>query len=195
MAALRGRDGDAGIPSAEEEERRTVTSFDMAKAVEKERDNKFARRTTPAGRVRQRQVMPEILQVEDESRPATTASSIPAPPSSGEPTPANRPYAGMRDRGDIASGMDRLLPKNRLLGRRVSIADNIEKLGTSPVSPSSPESPTTMRSPLRFFRSREDKRDQLIAASAAPGENKPALVLRERVKGQTMEQMDQVRIS
>lgn len=169
-----------------------MTSYDVTKAVESERDNKFARRKTPPVGQKHRQRMPEVLQVPDESRPVTTASSGPAP-SSGDPTPVNRPFAGMRALGQLPSGADRKPSKTAGLLRRVSIAENIQKLGNSPISPSSPASPTTMRSPLRFFRAREDKRDQSIVA--AGDKAKPALAMRERVRSASIARMDTVGIS
>lgn len=171
---------------------RTMTSYEVQKAIESERDNKFARRRTPPDRARQRHLMPEVLQVEDESRPATTSSG-PAP-SSGNPTPMDRPFAGMRELGQLPMGANKML-KTGPLSRRVSITENIQKLGESPTSPSSPASPTTMRSPLRFFRAREDKRDQNFVAAATSSEAKPAVVLRERVRSEAIEKMDRVCVS
>ena len=170
-----------------------MTSYDVKKAVESERDNKFARRKTPPVGQMHRQRMPEVLQVADGSRPVTTASSGPAPPSSGDPTPVNRPFAGMRELGQLPSDTDRRPSKAAALLRRVSIAENIQKLGNSAISPSSPASPTTMRSPLRFFRAREDKRDQSIVA--AGDKAKPALGMRERVRSASIARMDTVGIS
>jgi hypothetical protein len=176
-----------------------MSSFEVQKAVEFEKDNKFqkgAKFKTGGPSSKKKPRMPEILQVEDEgSRPQTqgTDATNSSPPQSGDPTPLVRPFAGMRDQGRIPSGVDKLKPKKLPgFGRRVSIAENIAQLGlTSPFSPSSPASPTTLRSPLRFFRRREDLRDEIMANTVSALEHKTALVLRERVKDKGVARMDE----
>ena len=168
-------------------ERRPSVSFEVQKATEAERDQKFVR--APA-RPKQRQMMPGILQVgEDEgsaagSRPLTSQT----PPSVVDP---NRmvPFAGMRDQGKIPTKTMKL----PAFGLRTTLAENIQQLGDStPFSPASPASPSTIRSPLRFFRAREDVRDSTLAHTETAPERKPAMVLRERVKEESLSKMDQV---
>ena len=49
-----------------------------------------------------------------------------------------------------------------------------------------------MRSPLRFFRAREDKRDALLAQKKVHREIRPARNLRERVREEGVMKMDLV---
>jgi len=170
-------------------ERQPSVSFEVQKATEAELDQKFVR--APSSRCpKQRQMMPEILQVSEdegsaaESRPLTSQT----PASVVDP---NRmvPFAGMRDQGKIPTKMMKL----PAFGRRTSLTDNIQQLGDStPFSPASPASPSTIRSPLRFFRAREDVRDSILAHTETARDRKPALVLRERVKEESLSKMDQV---
>jgi hypothetical protein len=62
---------------------------------------------------------------------------------------------------------------------------------SSPTSPGSPASPSTIRSPLRFFRRREDVRDSIIANTKTAREQEPLKVLRERVKEEGVARMDE----
>eukprot|EP00802_Teleaulax_amphioxeia_P009782 Tamp_09803.p1 GENE.Tamp_09803~~Tamp_09803.p1 ORF type:complete len:611 (-),score=99.95 Tamp_09803:293-2053(-) len=182
------------------ERRPSLTSYDIEKAVAAERDNKFGR---GKARPKESSISTDdgVLRIStadvtsaSNSRPSTTVDQP-----SGDPTPLERPYAGIRDMGKVRSGVDKLLPTQKAgrpgkLTRRVSMAENIQQLGqsvSSPYSPASPASPSTIRSPLRFFRKREDVRDSIIAQTKTAREQKPPQVLRERVKEVGMARMDQ----
>ncbi len=174
--------------------------------VQQELDNKFKRSrpvTASDGlQIGRRARMPDVLQFDEESpqpsRPSTEAPKseeglvVPAP-LPDESSPNNKPYAGMRDQGKIRTGVDKLRQERKpAFGKRISISDSILNLGhRSPVSPTSPASPTTIRSPLRFFRKREDVRDAVIAAGASK-DQLPALPLRERTLQQGVAKMDMV---
>ena len=193
-----------------------MSSYELEKAADAARRNKFVRKVSIA--VPREREMPEILQVEEggsssDSRPATHDSaqnrepplSVDArlPGSAGGPTPPDKPFAGMREQGTLRTGVARMdaLQAGKTgpgggqkVGKRVSMAESIQQLGemlASPFSPSSPSSPSTMRSPLRFFRAREDRRDQILAQTKTEREAIPVLMVRERNRDKAVSQMDQ----
>jgi hypothetical protein len=181
------------------ERRPSLTSYDIEKAVEADRDNKFSR-----GKGRQRATEASVFSTEEGVLRISTADDSSAPPTagdqpSGDPTPHEKPFAGMRAMGQVRAGVDKLFPaqppgRPGRMTRRISIAENVQQLGksmSSPTSPGSPASPSTIRSPLRFFRRREDVRDSIIANTKTAREQEPLKVLRERVKEEGVARMDE----